>query len=157
MLEPRVASALPPFLLLTAMRGRVRELLRQLPTEPPSWCAARALDHLLWPRLDPAQREALQGRVVELEFADVGLRLRLRLGVNGFEAVIGRAPKAALHLRARTDGLWRLLRGQDDADQLFFERALVMEGDTEYGLILKNTLDALGPLLPEVSFTRSER
>jgi O2-independent ubiquinone biosynthesis accessory factor UbiT len=24
----------------------------------------------------------------------------------------------------------------------------VMEGDTEYGLILKNTLDAIGPLWP---------
>jgi len=41
----------------------------------------------------------------------------------------------------------RLLRGDDDADRLFFERALVMEGDTEYGLLLKNTLDAIGPLL----------
>ena len=42
--------------------------------------------------------------------------------------------------------LWRLLRGEDDADRLFFERALVMEGDTEFGLVLKNTLDAIGPL-----------
>jgi predicted lipid carrier protein YhbT len=40
-----------------------------------------------------------------------------------------------------------LLRGEDDADRLFFERALVMEGDTEMGLVLKNTLDAIGPLL----------
>ena len=32
------------------------------------------------------------------------------------------------------------------ADRLFFERALVMEGDTEMGLVLKNTLDAMGPL-----------
>ena len=40
----------------------------------------------------------------------------------------------------------RLLRGEDDADRLFFERALVMEGDTEMGLVLKNTLDAIGPL-----------
>ena len=37
-------------------------------------------------------------------------------------------------------------RGDDDADRLFFERALVMEGDTEMGLVLKNTLDAIGPL-----------
>ena len=28
-------------------------------------------------------------------------------------------------------------------------RDLVMEGDTEYGLMLKNTLDAVGPLVPE--------
>jgi hypothetical protein len=30
--------------------------------------------------------------------------------------------------------------------RLFFERALVMEGDTEFGLMIKNTLDAIGPL-----------
>jgi hypothetical protein len=44
------------------------------------------------------------------------------------------------------DALWGLARGQSDADRLFFERRLVIEGDTEYGLILKNTLDAIGPL-----------
>ena len=54
--------------------------------------------------------------------------------------------EVALRIRARTDALWRLTRGEDDADRLFFERALVMEGDTEYGLVLKNTLDAIGPL-----------
>jgi predicted lipid carrier protein YhbT len=38
--------------------------------------------------------------------------------------------------------------GDEDADTLFFERALVMEGDTDFGLLVKNTLDAMGPLLP---------
>ena len=28
-------------------------------------------------------------------------------------------------------------------------RALVAEGDAEYGLLPKNTLDAIGPLVPE--------
>jgi predicted lipid carrier protein YhbT len=39
------------------------------------------------------------------------------------------------------------MRGDDDPDRLFFERVLVMEGDTEMGLVLKNTLDAIGPLV----------
>jgi len=52
-----------------------------------------------------------------------------------------------LRVAADATSYLRLLRGEEDADRLFFERALVMEGDTEYGLILKNTLDALGPLL----------
>ncbi len=126
-----------------------RSLVRRLPVEPPSFVAARALDLLLWPKLDPAQRQALQGRIVELELVEPGLRLRLQLGPRGFEVAPGRGG-AALTLRARSDAIWRLLRGRDDADRLFFERALVMEGDTEYGLVLKNTLDALGPLIPEL-------
>ncbi|MCB1983710.1 MAG: SCP2 sterol-binding domain-containing protein, partial [Rhodoferax sp.] len=52
----------------------------------------------------------------------------------------------AVKVRAQAAALWRLVRGEDDADRLFFERALVMEGDTEFGLVLKNTLDAIGPL-----------
>ena len=39
--------------------------------------------------------------------------------------------------------------GDEDADTLFFERVLVMEGDTEYGLLPKYTLDAIGPLVPD--------
>lgn len=133
--------------LLLALHERARALARRLPTEPPSFVAARLLDRLLWPRLDAAQRRELAGRVVELEWVESGLRLRLRLGTRGFEAVHG-AAEPAVRIRAQGQALWRLLRGQDDADRLFFERALVMEGDTEYGLVIKNTLDAIGPLLP---------
>lgn len=136
--------------LLHSLLSRSRALVRRLPTEPPSFLAARVLDRLLWPRLDATQRRELAGRVVELELLESGLRLRLRLGEQGFETVRGDAPPAALRIRARSQALWRLLRGQDDADRLFFERSLVMEGDTEYGLALKNTLDALGPLLPQL-------
>lgn len=133
---------------LQGLLERGRSLARRLPTEPPSFIAARALDRLLWPHLDASQRRELAGRIVELELIEPGLRLRLRLGEHGFETVRGNEAPAALRIRARSEALWRLLRGQDDADRLFFERALVMEGDTEYGLVLKNTLDAIGPLLP---------
>jgi O2-independent ubiquinone biosynthesis accessory factor UbiT len=122
----------------------LRSLLRRLPTQPPSFVAARLLDRLLWPRLDATQRQMLADRTVELELLEPGVRLRLRLGSGGFEV----APAGAPHLiiRAQTTALLRLARGQDDADRLFFERALVMEGDTELGLMIKNTLDAIGPL-----------
>ncbi|HMM86525.1 SCP2 sterol-binding domain-containing protein [Azohydromonas sp.] len=123
----------------------VRGVVRRLPTQPPSFVAARALDLALWPRLDAEQRRLLAQRTVEVEVLELGVRVRLRLGARGFEVAPSRdAP--ALVIRARADALWRLVRGEDDADRLFFERALVMEGDTEYGLVLKNTLDAIGPL-----------
>ena len=72
-------------------------------------------------------------------------RVRLRLGPRGFDVAGSREP-AALVVRAQALALWSLVRGEDDADRLFFDRSLVMEGDTELGLILKNTLDAIGPL-----------
>jgi predicted lipid carrier protein YhbT len=45
---------------------------------------------------------------------------------------------------------WRLAADDEDADTLFFERELSMEGDTEYGLLLKNTLDSIGPMVPQM-------
>lgn len=129
----------------TAPARRLRDVVRRLPTEPPSFVVARALDRLLWPRLDTTQRTLLAGRGVEVEVLELGLRVRLRLGPRGFElARRGEAP--AVCIRATALALWQLLRGEQDADRLFFEQALVMEGDTEFGLVLKNTLDALGPL-----------
>lgn len=124
---------------------RLRGLVRRLPPQPPSFVAARLLDRVLLPRLDETQRRELGQRVVEVEVVELGLRVRLRLGERGFETASDRR-EPVLRIRAQAAALWRLVRGEDDADRLFFERALVMQGDTEYGLILKNTLDAIGPL-----------
>lgn len=123
-------------LALVCPAGSLRALVRRLPTQPPSFVVAR---------LDAASRNALAGRTVEVEIVEPGLRVRLQLGARGFEVAPGQR-EPALCVRATANALWRLLRGEDDADRLFFERALVMQGDTEYGLMLKNTLDAIGPL-----------
>ncbi|MBI5256301.1 MAG: SCP2 sterol-binding domain-containing protein [Burkholderiales bacterium] len=136
---------LPPLLAQAAQQARA--LVRRLPTQPPSFVVARVLDRVLLPRLDAASRSALSGRTVEVELIEAGLRVRLQLGPRGFVVAPG-GGDTALRIRAQAQALWRLVRGEDDADRLFFERALVMEGDTELGLVLKNTLDAIGPLWP---------
>lgn len=122
-----------------------RARVARLPTWPPSALLALALDRLLLPRLDASQRASLQGGIVEVELRETGVRARLVLDERGFRAA-GDRGTPRLRLRAGADALWRMLRGEDDADRLFFDGALVMEGDTEYGLVLKNALDAIGPL-----------
>ena len=125
--------------------GHLRPLVQRLPMKPPALALALLLDRLLLPRLPADARAALSNRPVEVAVTDLGLTLRLQLGPRGFAPASGRdAP--ALRIAAGATAYWCLLRGQDDADRLFFERALVMEGDTEMGLVLKNTLDAIGPL-----------
>jgi predicted lipid carrier protein YhbT len=123
----------------------LRRLVGRLPWQPPSFVVARALDRLLWPRLDESQRRLLAHRCIEVEVVDTGLRVRLVLGERSFQVAAADAVPAAT-IRATGAALWRLLRGTDDADRLFFERTLVMEGDTEFALRLKNTLDAIGSL-----------
>lgn len=137
-------TTLPPW--LDAARDRVRRVVERLPIEPPSFVLARVLDRLLLPRLPADARAALAGHAVEVLASDLGLRVRLEIGERGFR-VAPRGSTTALRIVAPASSYLRLLRGEDDADRLFFERALVMEGDTELGLVLKNTLDAIGPLL----------
>jgi predicted lipid carrier protein YhbT len=145
---PRVSALvgqLPTW--LRPLHWRVARTVARLPSLPPSWLAAQGLTRWLWPRLPQDARSALQGRVVALEVTDLGWRVRLRGLAQGFAAA-GDAAEADLRIAAEADGWWRLARGDDDPDRLFFDRVLVMEGDTELGLVLKNSLDAMGPLWP---------
>lgn len=135
---------LPP---LPAPPEALRRLIERLPVEPPSLLLALVLDRVLLPRLDAGARQALAGQTVEVCVTDFGLRVRLALDARGFTPAASPGP-ARLRVAATALAFWRLAAGEEDADTLFFERALVMEGDTEYGLLLKNTLDAVGPLVP---------
>lgn len=140
---------LPPGLpqALAGMHRRLCDLVERLPSAPPSTLAALALNRRLLPRLPDDARQALQGRIVALHVLDFGLRVRLRLDAGGFAAAPD-GDHCDLCIRASAGGYLRLARGEEDPDRLFFDRELVMEGDTELGLVLKNTLDAIGPLWP---------
>lgn len=136
--------ALPP---LPPPPEALRRLIERLPTQPPSLLLAIALNRALLPKLDAEVRKGLSGHCVEVHVSDFGVRFRLELGPRGFTPAPGNAP-VALRISASADIFWRMAQGSEDADTLFFERKLVMEGDTELGLLLKNTLDAIGPLVP---------
>lgn len=129
---------------LAPLHRHAAALVERLPTAPPSAALALALNRWLLPQLPPDARQALQGRVVALAVKDLGLRLHLQLGPRVFVAAPSAAPPA-LCVQATTEAYWQLAKGDQDPDRLFFERRLVMEGDTELGLVLKNTLDAIGP------------
>ena len=141
-------SATPPWLNLVA--ERLRRIVERLPVQPPSFVLARVLDRVLLPRLPADVRATLGNRTVEVSISDLGVRVRLQLAPGGFRVAPSHS-QTALRIVAPAKSYLRLLRGEDDADRLFFERALVMEGDTEMGLVLKNTLDAIGPLWPRRS------
>ncbi len=157
-MTPPFASALnlpaPLAALHERLHGHLCTLVGRLPSTPPSFVAAQILDQLLLPRLPADARAALQGHTVALTVTDLGLRVRLRIGPNGFEAA-GDGTPAALTILATAEGFLCLARGQEDPDRLFFERRLMMEGDTELGLVLKNTLDAIGPLWPPPALNTS--
>lgn len=128
-----------------ALLQRLQPIVRRLPMQPPAFALALLMNRLLLPRLPDDARALLSHRAVRVDVEDVGLSLQLLLDERGFRLAPSGATDA-LRIAATAAAFWRLLSGKDDADRLFFERALVMEGDTEMGLVLKNTLDAIGPL-----------
>jgi predicted lipid carrier protein YhbT len=135
---------LPP---LPAPPDALRRLIERLPMAPPSFALATILNRVLLPRLDAAARATIADRSVEVHVNDFGVKMRLLLGARGFIPA-PRTATVALRISAPAAAFWKLAAGDEDADTLFFERVLLMEGDTEFGLFLKNTLDAIGPLVP---------
>ena len=112
-----------------------------LPELPPALALCAALNVAL--RAGLLSRSALEpaaGKRVRIELESP------RLGVDRLAATAAiflparGAPDVTIRAKPR-DYLSLALR-REDPDTLFFSRRLVMEGDTDLGLIVKNALDA---------------
>ncbi|MCG2585938.1 SCP2 domain-containing protein [Massilia sp. TS11] len=120
----------------------VAGLLAKLPPLPGAWLFAQGLNLALTPQLPEDVKPLLEGRPLRLRVNDAGLAFDFCWRGRGF---VGLARQDAPHLTigASLHDLVRLARREEDPDTLFFSRRLVLEGDTELGLLFKNTLDAL--------------
>ena len=115
--------------------------LALLPEAPPAHALSLALNAGI--RLGLVSRDALEplrGKTVALETTDLGTRVRIEYAAGRFRASWS---EPDLTIRAAASGYLALLLRREDADTLFFTRRLVMTGDTELGLVVKNALDAI--------------
>ena len=85
---------------------------------------------------------ALEGKRFCVEVEDAGSLAHFSFRHGRFTPDLG-TPPPDLRFRARLSAYLQLLNRQEDPDTLFFQRALVIEGDTELGLRVKNMLDAV--------------
>lgn len=99
------------------------------------------LNAALAPQLPAATRAGLEGRRLQLRVSDLGLAFDVSWRAGAFSAS-PRGLKPELAIAASLHDLWLLARREEDPDSLFFRRRLILEGDTELGLLLKNALDA---------------
>jgi predicted lipid carrier protein YhbT len=120
----------------------VGRLLGRLPPQPPAWLFVHGLNRLLAPHLPEDVRQALFARRLRLRVDDAGLAIDFSWQGKAFEtARHGAVPD--LTIGACAHDLLLMARRQEDPDTLFFCRRLILEGDTELGLLFKNTLDGL--------------
>jgi predicted lipid carrier protein YhbT len=117
-------------------------LLARLPPFPGSVLLATALNLGLAPQLPADVCRQLTRRTLRIQVRDARLTFDFHWTGERFAAC---APGLAadLTIAASAHDFLRLARREEDPDTLFFSRRLSMEGDTELGLIVKNTLDAL--------------
>ncbi len=114
----------------------------RLPQLPPTLAVVAALNLSLGRLLPREPLAPLLGKRLRLRVVDAGMTLKFVLGGRGFRPSFDSAA-ADLTITARSRDFLALLLREEDADSLFFSRRLLMEGDTELGLLVKNTLDAV--------------
>jgi O2-independent ubiquinone biosynthesis accessory factor UbiT len=117
-------------------------LLARLPAYPGSVMLSTALNVGLADQLQEDVRQLLLGKKLRIHVRDAQLTFDFSWTGNGFSACAGGQP-ADLTISAGAHDFLRLAQRREDPDTLFFSRRLSMEGDTELGLVVKNTLDAL--------------
>jgi len=120
----------------------VRAIASRLPAYPPSLACALALS-LAAPRVvDHDVLAVFDGKSFRIAVRDAGAAVAFRLRGRRFEAVAGDAAVDVTFTACAADFLLLAAR-RVDPDTLFFERRLVIEGDTDTGHRLKNVLDAI--------------
>lgn len=83
----------------------------------------------------------LHGRIFEITVKDLGLSMRFTCQGSHLQPSWRGEPQ--LKLAASLSDFMRMAAGDIDADTLFFQRRLSIEGDTELGLVVKNWLDSV--------------
>jgi predicted lipid carrier protein YhbT len=116
-------------------------LVARLPSWPPSVAFAAACNRTAWSTLRELDWSAAFGKRFSVHVKDIGLSLYLSVGENGLKAE--KAGPVDVTFTATAEDFARLSLRLEDPDTLFFNRRLLIEGDTDLGLTLKNLLDAV--------------
>lgn len=116
-------------------------LIARLPGWPASRAFAAAGNLLAWPTLRELDWSSVAGRRFRVQVSDLGLKLHFTVRNNGFHAL--RDGPADVTFTATAQDFARLALRMEDPDTLFFNRRLLIEGDTDLGLTVKNMLDAI--------------
>jgi len=108
-------------------------LKRQVLEQVLSWQFRQALAE--------GELEFLEGRWLSIHVRDIGL-LWYTSVVDG-QLVVSQQADADVSFSADASDLLMIAARKQDPDTLFFQRRLVIEGDTELGLYVKNLMDAI--------------
>ena len=117
---------------------------RKLPQWPNSLAFVAGLNTLAKTKLLAEDSLALlEGRTFQIDVLDTGGRISFTYRGGLFRPLFTAPNPPDLAFRANLSAFLQLAARQEDPDTLFFNRALIIEGDTELGLVVKNMVDAM--------------
>jgi len=116
--------------------------LSLLPDTLHSRLMARVLNKVLAAQIDAGELDFLDQRTLAIRVRDAAITFRLALQ-GGRLVKIADKRACDLSIAATAYDFLALIGRVEDPDSLVFQRRLVMQGDTELGLEVKNFLDGL--------------
>lgn len=124
---------LGPTLMSVPVKVTPFALKRQVLEQVLSWQFRQALAD--------GELEFLEGRWLSIDVRDIGLRWFT--SVENDRLIVSNNAQADVSFSADASDLLMIAARKQDPDTLFFQRRLVIEGDTELGLYVKNLMDAI--------------
>ncbi|HSM12310.1 MAG TPA: SCP2 sterol-binding domain-containing protein [Lysobacter sp.] len=120
--------------------ARLAPLLRALPPVLQRRVLRRVIATVLAAPIDAGALEFMRGRRLGIEVTDLALHWVIEFNDAGI-SVSDSEPEASV--RGSATDLLLLASRLEDADTLFFQRRLMLTGDTELGLTVRNLLERL--------------
>jgi predicted lipid carrier protein YhbT len=115
--------------------------ISKLPALPASASLVALLNLAAWKSLKDLDWTPLYGKRFCVHVRDTGIRAYFSVNRRGFIAEVN--SQADVTFTATAEDFARLALRLDDPDTLFFNRRLLIEGNTDLGLLVKNMLDAV--------------
>ncbi|MDV6328212.1 SCP2 sterol-binding domain-containing protein [Idiomarina sp. Sol25] len=136
----------------------IRPINKLIPSQFINFGSEKLLNLLFKEEISSGELNFISGNIIEIKVKDIDLSLFLTLKGNQLKSLKGLA-EADVKLSADADALLLLIYGKVDPDTLFFNRKLMVKGNTELGLHLKNFLDTIevNQKLPRALYLIGER
>ncbi|WP_151702353.1 ubiquinone anaerobic biosynthesis accessory factor UbiT [Nitrincola alkalilacustris] len=131
---------LSPLKLLPTPRALSHQFNRHMPLMLKRKLLEPQFNLIFTEYLEAGDFELLEGRYISLKLRDIELELTFTL-VNNQLRLVDQPGEATI--LGDMAAFMTLARKEEDADGLFFQRRIQVEGDTELGLGVKNLLDSI--------------
>ena len=132
---------LPGLPRLAEVPAPLVRLFGAMPTLPVSAVFVALFNRLAWRALKDLDWATIHGKRFCVHVRDLGIKSYFSLGTAGLRPEM--ADHADVTFTATARDFTRLALRLEDPDTLFFNRRLLIEGNTDLGLTVKNMLDAV--------------